>query len=116
MLAAWPGVKVLHVDSQLDGEHSELGGVLTLRAEVALNGLNPNDVDVEAVFGGVDGEDALSDIETVSLKAIEHTDGLSRYEGDVPLRRTGAFGYTVRILPNNELLATPAELGVVSNA
>ena len=116
VLDAWPGVKVLHVDSQLDGDHSELGGVLTLRAEVALNGLNPSDVDVEAVYGSVDQEDALTNIETLSLRAIDHTDGLSRYEGDVPLHRTGAFGYTVRILPRNELLATPAELGVVSSA
>jgi starch phosphorylase len=116
VLAAWPGVKVLHVDSQLDGEHSQLGGVLTLRAEVALNGLNPADVDVEAVYGAVDQDDSLKNIDTVSLKAIDHVDGLIRYEGDVPLHRTGAFGYTVRILPRNDLLATPAELGVVSTA
>jgi starch phosphorylase len=116
VLAAWPGVTVLHVDSQLDGDHSQLGGVLTLRAEVTLNGLNPSDVDVEAVYGSVDQDDSLADIETVSLKAIDHSDGLSRYEGDVPLQRTGAFGYTVRILPKNDLLATPAELGVVANA
>jgi hypothetical protein len=29
---------------------------------------------------------------------------------------TGPFGYTVRILPKNELLVTPADLGVVSVA
>jgi starch phosphorylase len=115
VLAAWPGVSVLHVDSQLAGE-SQLGAMLTLRAEVALNGLSADDVDVEAVFGGVDTEDTLTDIQTLSLKAVEITDGTSRYEGDVPLERTGAFGYTVRVLPKNDLLATPAELGVVATA
>ena len=116
VLAAWPGVTVLHVDSQLDGDYSELGGLLTLRAEVALNGLDASDVDVEAVFGSVDPDDVLTNIETVSLKAVDQTDGLNRYEGDVPLERTGPFGYTVRILPRNELLVNPAELGVVSTA
>jgi starch phosphorylase len=115
VLAAWPGVSVLHVDSQLAGE-SQLGAMLTLRAEVALNGLSADDVDVEAVFGGVDTEDSLTDIQTVSLKAVEITDGTSRYEGDVPLERTGPFGYTVRVLPKNDLLASPAELGVVATA
>jgi starch phosphorylase len=115
VLAAWPGVSVLHVDSQLAGE-SQLGAMLTLRAEVALNGLSADDVDVEAVFGGVDTEDSLTDIQTVSLKAMEITDGTSRYEGDVPLERTGPFGYTVRVLPKNDLLASPAELGVVATA
>jgi glycogen phosphorylase len=115
VLAAWPGVSVLHVDSQLAGE-SQLGAVLTLRAEVALNGLSPDDVDVEAVFGGVDMDDSLTDFRTVSLKSVDVTDGTSRYEGDVPLERTGAFGYTVRVLPKSELLASPAELGLVATA
>jgi starch phosphorylase len=116
VLAAWPGVRVLHVDSMLDGDHSQLGGVLTLRAEVALNGLSPDDVDVAAVYGSVDGDDTLTDTDTVSLKAVESNDGVARYEGDVPLQRTGGFGYTVRVLPRHALLASQAELGVVTVA
>ena len=115
VLEAWPGVAVLHVDSQLSGD-SQLGSVLTLRAEVALNGLSPNDVDVEAVYGAVDADDRLTDIDAVSLKAVELTEGTSRFEGDVPLQRTGPFGYTVRVLPKNDLLASPAEMGVVATA
>ena len=34
----------------------------------------------------------------------------------MPLERTGAFGYTVRVLPRHPLLATEAELGVVTVA
>jgi glycogen phosphorylase len=34
----------------------------------------------------------------------------------LPLERTGAFGYTVRVLPHSEHLATPAELGAVITA
>jgi starch phosphorylase len=114
--AAWPGVRVLHVDSQLDGTHAELGSTLTLRAEVALNGLTPDDVDVEAVFGPVDMENSITAVDAVSLKAVEVIDGTIRYEGDVPLQRTGAFGYTVRVLPRHDLLATPAELGLIASA
>ena len=36
--------------------------MLTLRAEVALNGLTPEDVDVEAIYGSVDADDQLSDV------------------------------------------------------
>ena len=116
VLDAWSGVRVLHVDSMLDSDHSQLGGVLTLRAEVTLNGLQPEDVDVEAVYGSVDGDDTLTDTESVSLKSVETLDGAFRYEGEVPLQRTGGFGYTVRVLPKHELLASPAELGVVAVA
>ena len=115
VLSAWPGVRVQHVDSLVEGD-PELGKTLRLRAEVVLAGLNADDVEVEAAFGTVDSEDRLSDIETVDLSLVEqHEDG-GRFEGDVPLRRTGAFGYTVRVLPKNALLASPAELGVAATA
>jgi starch phosphorylase len=38
------------------------------------------------------------------------------YAGTVPLVRAGSFGYTVRVVPRNDLLASPAELGLVSVA
>jgi starch phosphorylase len=115
VLDAWPGVKVLHVESQVEGD-PQLGGRLHLRAEVALNGLHGSDVDVEAVYGSVDTEDRLADVRTASLVQVENGEGPSRFEGDVPLERTGSFGYTVRVLPNNDLLAEAAELGVVATA
>jgi starch phosphorylase len=115
VLNAWPGVTVLHVESQVDGD-PQLGSALHLRAEVALNGLSPAEVDVQAVYGGIDAEDRLVDVNTVSLAYAGPIDGTSRFEGDVPLERTGTFGYTVRVLPKSDLLASPAELGLVVTA
>ncbi|MBV9592716.1 MAG: alpha-glucan family phosphorylase [Actinobacteria bacterium] len=115
VLAAWPGVQVLHVDSQVDGD-PQLGGVLQLRAEVSLNGLTDSDVEVSAVYGTVDTEDRLTDVRTLPLSPVEQGDGVSRFEGDVPLERTGSFGYTVRVLPKSDLVSTPADLGVVAVA
>jgi starch phosphorylase len=106
---------VLHVESQVDGD-PQLGSALHLRAEVALNGLSPAEVDVQAVYGGIDAEDRLVDVNTVSLAYAGPIDGTSRFEGDVPLERTGTFGYTVRVLPKSDLLASPAELGLVVTA
>jgi starch phosphorylase len=115
---AWPTVAVLHVDSQLSGtgDAAQVGDVLTLRAEIAHGGLDAADLAVEAVVGGIDGEDRLTDSSTVELRMIETVDGTVRYEGEVPLRRTGLLGYTVRVLPKNDLLASTAELGLVATA
>jgi glycogen phosphorylase len=115
VLAAWPGVKVLYVDSQMAGK-ATLGSHLLLRAEVALNGLTTDDVCVEAVYGPVDVDDRLLESTAVALQVAESADGTTWFEGEVPLDRTGAFGYTVRALPKNDLLASPAELGVVATA
>ncbi len=115
VFTAWPGVAVLHVESQVEGD-PELGSALHLRAEVALNGLSPAEVDVQAVYGGIDAEDRLVDVSTVSLPYAGPIDGTSRFEGDVLLERTGTFGYTVRVLPKSDLLANSAEFGLVVTA
>ena len=89
----------------------------SLRAFVSLGELDPYDVEVQVVHGRVDEEDRLGDAEALSLRHVEaYEDGRHRFEGRVELARTGAFGYTVRVLPRNPLLATPAELGLVVNA
>lgn len=114
-LASWPAVRVLHVESAGASDTPELGDNLLLRAEVELGELSPADVDVQAVYGRVDESDHLREIRTVSMQPVgtgEH----HRFEGAVPLAVTGAFGYTVRVLPRHGLLATPAELGVVTLA
>jgi starch phosphorylase len=117
VVAKWPAVAVLHVDSLLSGTgDAQVGDRLTLRAEVALGGLTPQDIQVEAVYGAVDHEDRLADTRAVPLREVGAIDGTVRYEGDVPLERTGSFGYTVRVLPQNPLLAAPAELGLIATA
>ena len=42
--------------------------------------------------------------------------GRHRFEGRSTSVARGAFGYTVRILPQDERLATTAELGLVTTA
>jgi glycogen phosphorylase len=116
VLAAWPAVTVRHVESTGVGDTPELGATLALRAEVDLAGLSPDDVDVQAAYGRVDEANGLHDVQTLPLAYAGDGDGLGRWEGAVPLERTGAFGYTVRVLPKNGLLATEAELGVVTVA
>jgi starch phosphorylase len=38
------------------------------------------------------------------------------FTGTVSLDRPGSFGYNVRVVPANPLLANPAELGLISVA
>ena len=40
--------------------------------------------------------------------------GRHRFDGTVTLARSGAFGYTVRVVPRHASLVSPAELGVVA--
>lgn len=111
-------VRVGHVDASAaaEAEAAELGSALALRVQVALGGLAPEDVEVQAVSGAVDESDGIREAETQTLKPVGGPDlnGCQRYEGTLELSRTGPFGYTVRVLPSHPLLASSAELGLVA--
>ncbi|MET7760836.1 alpha-glucan family phosphorylase [Streptomyces sp. NPDC005393] len=118
---AWPGVAVDHVEAHLTppapGGAAELGSALSLRVRVRLGGLEPADVEVQAVAGRVDDADRITDGTHVPLKPTAGPDeeGRRLYEGPLALDRTGPFGYTVRVLPAHRLLADAAELGLIAH-
>jgi starch phosphorylase len=119
--AAWPSVRVDHVDSSGLSDSPQVGDELQVRAVIAIDGLAPSDVEVQVVHGRVSPSDTITDSVIQTLRHVHRPDGEaggSRYvfEGTLKLRRTGPFGYTVRILPRHEGLAAPAELGLVTNA
>jgi starch phosphorylase len=115
--AAWPSLRVDHVESSGVGDSPQIGDVLQVRAFVYLDGIGPEDVQVQLVHGRVSEADVLTDGAMVPLRHTEsYEGGQHRFEGEVQLDRTGAFGYTVRVLPRHEGLASSAELGLVTNA
>ncbi len=116
VLESWHGVRVAHVETTGAGDTPQIGSTLALRAEVELPHLTPGDVEVQAAYGRVDDADGLHEVTTVPMQH-EHAEGSRHwFSATLPLERTGAFGYTVRVLPHSEHLADPAELGLVRSA
>jgi glycogen phosphorylase len=112
---AWSGVGVEHVESSGVDDSPHVGARLLVRATVALGELSADDVAVEVVYGGVDDTDSLVQPSYLELTAAERIeDGRLRYTGEVPLDRTGPFGYSVRVVPRHEMLDTRAEMGLVA--
>jgi starch phosphorylase len=115
--ASWPCVRVDHVESAGVGDTPQVGDHVSVRAFVSLDGLSPEDVDVQVVHGRVTPSDVLTETMVGSLHHAEaYEGGRHRYEGDLLLGRTGPFGYTVRVLPKHQLLVSAAEMGLVANA
>ncbi|TCN32252.1 starch phosphorylase [Kribbella orskensis] len=113
--AAWPQIRVDHVELQGLGDVPQLGTTVGIRAFVSLGELTAADIDVEAMHGRVNSEDEITDPVRVSLSLAETYEGnRHRYEGELKLDRTGPFGYTVRVLPKHDMLASPAELGLAA--
>jgi starch phosphorylase len=108
--AAWYHVRV--TDSELtlpDGKTPVIGERVQARASVNLAGLQSSDVEVQAVVGRVGDTDDLLDVVTVTMRP----DSDGTYLAELSLPHAGALGYTVRVLPKHDLLASTAELGRV---
>ena len=115
--AAWPKVQVLHVESGGVDAVPQIGDSLHVRALVALDGLSPDDVRVEVVYGHSRDGDQLAEVSRQRLTLDSApSDQPATFTGTVALDRPGSFGYNVRVVPSSEWLATPAELGLISVA
>ncbi|GAB3455076.1 glycosyltransferase family 1 protein [Streptomonospora sediminis] len=134
--AAWPSVRVEHIEMAGTDGPPLVGGDLGVRASVALGGLCPDDVRVEVALGRVSDSEALVDPALAELAAEDPPacgtagtaaqgrasaespprkgSGVVRYSGAVPLARAGNCGFTVRVLPSHPLLSEPAEMGLVA--
>jgi starch phosphorylase len=114
VMAAWPHVQIDYAEASGISDSPEVGSVLPVEVWVELGQLGVDDVDVQVVHGRVDVNDTLSEATVTSLDASSQLEGgRHRFSGDVLLDRTGPFGWTVRVLPRHELLASPAETRLV---
>lgn len=111
----WDRVRIEHIESSGVSESPSLGSQMTLRVYASLGSLGTDDVDVQVLHGRVAADDELRRPIVGSLDHAERQpDGRHRFETEIALSKTGPFGYTVRIVPKHDLLASPADLGLVA--
>jgi starch phosphorylase len=110
VLAGWDDVRITGVSA--DTTTAELGSTRTVTVTVHLGTLEPSDVAVQLLHGPVGQGDELVDPDLLTLAhAGTADDGSARYEGDFVCDETGRYGFTVRVLPHRDDLASAVELG-----
>ncbi|HJQ47297.1 MAG TPA: alpha-glucan family phosphorylase [Amycolatopsis sp.] len=106
----WSKVNILDTELTVDtSETMVVGKEVRVRAHVDLAGLDPSEVDVQAVVGRVGDTDDLHGPIAVPMEST----GIGEFTAVLRLPHAGTLGYTVRVLPRHALLATPAELGKI---
>ncbi|AXH96100.1 alpha-glucan family phosphorylase [Ornithinimicrobium avium] len=111
----WPDLHIDHVDAQGLTDAPQIGEDVEVHAFVTLGDLDPRQVRVQMAYGRANAEDTLTDVEFVDLSPTQsYGEGRHRFDGRVRLARTGALGWTVRVLPAHEHLSGAAELGLVT--
>ena len=77
------------------------GRPVPMRARVALAGLSPKDVRVEAVIGRVGANGNLEETQVMSLPPVEQEGDAYVFEKEFVPHQTGRLGYSLRISPNH---------------
>jgi starch phosphorylase len=113
IMTNWDQIRIHRVDPQ-NGTPVPVSGRLRIRADIFLNELDPEDVDVEIYYGPLSLMDEFVQRNTLQMKAV-NSDGNGNYhfEGEIPCGRTGKYGFTIRVLPSSRKLETPYTAGLV---
>ncbi len=90
-----------------------VGKPINVTATVDLSGLDPEDIRVELFYGLLDEDGQLTGGEALPMDQQETVDnGHVKYAAQVPCRRSGMTGYTVRVLPAHPNL-DPRDMALV---
>ncbi|KPK86213.1 MAG: alpha-glucan phosphorylase [Phycisphaerae bacterium SM23_33] len=107
-------VRIEFVHDDMDGV-SRVGRPVRVEATVMLGKVSPGDVSVQLYHGQLDPDGQLITGEAVQMEpqGDPDTEGRVRYAADMPCRKSGLAGYTVRVLPRHQAMPDPREMGLV---
>jgi len=101
VIERWDTMQVLEVTAE-DQEAQPMGSRLAVRTTVDLGELTTDDVLVEIYHGLLDTQGNIVTGETETMTPVdENTQGKVTFAGEIPCRRSGQRGYTVRVTPRN---------------
>jgi glycogen phosphorylase len=104
--SAWPRLLIKSVSSGT-GELN-LDNELPITATVFLDSLTPDDVSVQILSGRVNAHGEIKSPEiTPMISCANEGNGCYRFEGSLHTSKSGFFGYSLRILPQNRDAVTP---------
>jgi starch phosphorylase len=118
-LAAWKQVirqywnrLELYVDGRREGQLS-LGEGIEIHAWVRSDGLKPEDLCVELVYGTTKDDGALTQHTLLMAYTKREQDGSYRYDVLLKPEETGSIAYNIRVIPCHPNLTEKYELGLI---
>ncbi len=110
---SWQKIRFVSIDEKKPSEH-QVGSAIEIKVKIALGSLTPNDVNVQIYHGHVDADNEIisAKIEPMAW-AEKHRDNVHSFVGSISCQSSGLYGYTVRVVPKNELFSTPHETGLI---
>ncbi|PJA39383.1 alpha-glucan phosphorylase, partial [candidate division WWE3 bacterium CG_4_9_14_3_um_filter_39_7] len=98
----WSSVNFVEVSS-INGQGHVVDDSHKVSVKVQLTNLQPDDITVELFYGMLNEKREIIDGEALMLKCeSKDENGAAIFSGEIPLKASGRFGYTARVLPSRE--------------
>ncbi len=111
----WPQVRIHDVQvGNKDRQNILVGESLQVSAHVYLGDVDPNHVRVEAYHGEADNGGIKNPAVSVLNASGRNGDGSYLYQGSVPASESGAYGFSVRVVPTHPHLMQSHELRLIA--
>ena len=115
MRKVWPQVRIYDVQvANKDRQNILVGESLDVSAHVNLGDVDPNHVRVEAYHGEADNGSIKNPSVSVLNPSGRNGDGSYLYQGSVPASESGAYGFSVRVVPTHPNLMQAHELRLIA--
>jgi starch phosphorylase len=110
----WPGVQVVRVEISLP-EHTEVGGLVDVRAWICTGTLAAADVVPQVYLGKLhEGRDIVEPAIVPMENQGADAGNRALFRAVIPCRTSGTHGLTVRVLPQHADLGHPHETGLIA--
>jgi len=111
----WAQVRIYDVQvGNQDRQNIPVGESLQVSARVHLGGVDPKHVRVEAYHGESDNSGIKNPAVTILAEGSQNGDGSYLYQGSVPASDSGAYGFSVRVVPTHPHLMQTHELRLIT--
>jgi starch phosphorylase len=107
----WHEVRVVKVETD-PAFNLHPGSPVSVKAEVALGGLLPDDVEVQICYGTSESNNEL-ELSGYTRLEYGHSGSTHFYSGSWSAPENGTFGFTVRVVPSHPYLGNPLRMGIV---
>src|SRR6266478_6434559 len=111
----WPQVRIQDVQiGNTDRQNIPVGESLQLSTRVHLGAVDPKHVRVEAYHGESENGGIKNPAVTILAESSQNGDGSYVYQGSVPAAESGAYGFSVRVVPTHPHLMQGHELRLIT--
>src|SRR3954453_12048149 len=115
MRKQWPEVRIEDVQvGNTDRQSIPVGDALHVRAAVHLGPVDPQHVRVEAYHGEANNGSIKNPSVTTLSQVNQNGDGTYLYGGSVPANESGAYGFSIRVVPTHPHLQQNHELRLIT--